>query len=57
MDPFNGQIIALAEYPNFNPNNWKQIYKVKPLTKEYEFLTTGDMWETYVDIPILVEKD
>ena len=57
MNPFNGQIVALAQYPTFNPNNWKQIYKIKPLTQEYNFLLTGDMWKTYVDIPILVEKN
>jgi cell division protein FtsI/penicillin-binding protein 2 len=56
INPFNGQIVALAQYPTFNPNNWKQIYKIKPLTQEYNFLLTGDMWKTYVDIPILVEK-
>ena len=57
MNPYNGQIVALAQYPNFNPNNWKDIYKIKPLTSKYNFLVTWNMWKTYVDIPILVEKN
>ena len=55
MNPYNWQIKALAQYPTFDPNNWKDIYKIKPLTKEYNFLVTWNMWKTYLDIPILVE--
>ncbi len=56
MNPHNGKVKALAWYPNFNPNNWKDIYKIKPLTKEYEYLIDKEsMWETYYDIPILYE--
>ena len=57
INPFNWQIKALAQYPTFNPNTWKDIYKIKPLTKKYDFLVTWNMWKTYVDIPILVEKN
>ncbi len=57
INPYNWQIVALGEYPTFNPNNWKDIYKIKPLTQKYNFLLTGNMWKTYVDIPVLVEKN
>lgn len=57
MNPFDGSIKALAWYPNFNPNNWKDIYKIKPLTQEYNYLIDKwYMWETYIDIPILYES-
>ena len=56
MNPFNWEIKSLAWYPNFNPNNWEQIYKIQPLTKKYSFLVTWDMAKTYYDVPILIEK-
>ena len=56
IDPFNGNIKALAWFPNFNPNNRKDIYKIKPLTSKYNYLVDSQkMWETYYDIPILYE--
>ncbi len=57
INPFNWQIVALWQYPTFDPNNWKNIYKIKPLTNKYNFILTWDMRKTYVDIPILVEKN
>ena len=56
MNPFNWEVKAMASYPNFNPNDWEQIYKIKPLTKKYDYLITGNMAKTYINIPILVEK-
>lgn len=55
INPFNWQVKALAWYPNFDPNNWKQIYKIKPLTSEYNYLLSGNFAKTYVDVPILIE--
>jgi len=55
MDPFNWQVKALAGYPNFDPNNWKDIYKIKPLTNQYRYLIEWDFATSYIDIPILIE--
>lgn len=56
IKPQNWQIKALAWYPNFNPNKWKDIYKIQPLTKKYSYLTNKETWwKTYFDVPILVE--
>ena len=55
MDPFNWQIKAMASYPNFDPNNWKDIYKIQPLTNKYRYLVEWDFATSYIDIPILVE--
>ncbi len=56
VNPFNWEVKALASYPNFNPNSWKQIYKIKPLTKKYNYLLSWNMATSYYDIPMLVEK-
>jgi hypothetical protein len=42
----------MANYPTFNPNFYKQVYKIKPLTYDYEYIVDDD---TYIDIPVLVE--
>lgn len=56
MDPYNWEVKALANYPNFNPNSWKDIYKIKPLTQDYNYIIwTWNIWLSYIDIPILYE--
>ena len=32
MDPFSGDIIAMAQYPSFNPNNYSDVYEMQPTT-------------------------
>jgi len=56
MDPYNGQIKAMASYPNFNPNYWKDIYKVIPINSKYKFLVDPEEGKTYIDIPILIKS-
>jgi cell division protein FtsI/penicillin-binding protein 2 len=34
MNPNNGQILAMADYPNFDPNNFGEVYKMKKATRE-----------------------
>jgi len=55
MDPYNWQIKAMASYPNFDPNYWKNIYKIKPLTEKEKYLVDPEIWKTYIDIPMLIE--
>lgn len=56
IDPHSWEVKALANFPNFNPNNWKDIYKIMPLTQEHNYLIwTWNMWLSYIDIPILYE--
>lgn len=31
MDPFTGKIIALANYPTFNPNEYSRVYEIREL--------------------------
>ncbi len=54
MDPFSGKIITSMNYPNFDPNFYEDIYKIKPLTPEDRIIVDND---SYVDIPVLVLKD
>lgn len=49
INPFNGQVVASANYPDFNPNSPQDIYQVKPLWPSDRYLTTDI---TYVDHPI-----
>lgn len=48
-DPFTGQIISMASYPNFNPNNFWDVYQmIKPSSEDWEWweLEKGEAeWE------------
>jgi len=54
MDPFNGKIITSMNYPNFDPNFYEDIYKIKPLSYDDKIVVEND---SYVEIPVLVLKD
>lgn len=30
MDPYTGDLLAMAQYPNFNPNNFSEVYEMQP---------------------------
>lgn len=34
MEPFSGEIIAMENYPNFNPNNFGEVYELRPASKK-----------------------
>ncbi len=52
MDPNTWKIKAMANRPTFNPNFYKKVYKIRPLTYKDRYLIDDD---TYIDIPILIE--
>jgi len=35
MDPKTGQIIAMANYPDFDPNNFSKVYEKDPATEKF----------------------
>ena len=49
MDPYNGKIIASANYPTFDPNNYQDAYQLKPLSLTESIIVDND---TYRDIPV-----
>lgn len=49
MDPYDGKIIASANYPTFDPNNYQEAYKLKPLSLTESIFVDND---TYRDIPV-----
>lgn len=32
LDPFTGNIVAMAQYPNFNPNTYSDVYVTQPIS-------------------------
>ena len=57
MDPQNGDILALAALPNFNPNNPQNIIlnntKCRPITEVYEF---GSVMKTFSALAAIDEQ-
>ncbi len=51
LEPANGQIIADVNYPTYDGNFYKDVYKIIPLSGDLKFLIEDD---SYVDIPILI---
>ena len=51
FDPFEGQIIASANYPSFNPNGYNNIFEKQPLGIEQKDVI-NDI--TYIDIPVYI---
>ena len=49
MNPWNGEVIASANYPTFDPNTPNDVYQVKPLWPEQRYLILDP---TYVDVPM-----
>lgn len=54
IDPFSWKIVSNITYPNFDPNFYEDIYKIKPLTYDNKIIVEND---SYVDVPVLVLKD
>ncbi len=40
MDPFTGAIISMANYPNFDPNDYTEVYKLRKLEPGEEIYRT-----------------
>lgn len=51
MNPYNGEVVAMANYPDFDPNNPNQIYELDELWPEHRSII-DDM--TYIDIPVYI---
>lgn len=51
MNPYNGEIVAMANYPDFDPNDPNQIYELNELGPEYRNII-DDI--TYIDIPVYI---
>ncbi len=49
LDPHTGKVKSMINYPTFNPNDYSQEYKLKPLTSGQRYLIDDD---TRVDTPI-----
>lgn len=49
MNPRNGEVVASANYPTFDPNNPNEVYQVKPLWPDQRYLVLDP---TYVDVPM-----
>ena len=52
IDPYNGDIKSMISYPNFDINQWKDVYNIQSLTKEYSYLVDD---ETFLWVPVLVK--
>jgi len=52
FDPFEGQIIASANYPSFDPNDYNNIYEKQPLGIDQKEIL-DDI--TYIDIPVYIK--
>lgn len=51
LDPNSWKVVADVSYPNFDPNQYENEYKVRPLRYEDRYLIDQD---DYVDFPILI---
>ncbi len=54
MNPFNGQVAALVNAPNFNPNQFNDAYEYTPLTPEFAYILDH---ESYVDVHVYIRKE
>ncbi len=53
-NPRNGHVLASANAPDFDPNNYNDIYRLQPLSPEQARLADN---LTYLDFPIYVKLD
>ena len=51
-NPNNWQVKASVNYPSFDPNNYNDVYTLKPLWVEESFIVDN---ETYMDIPVYIK--
>ncbi len=53
MNPYNGKIISIANYPDYNPNNISDIYNLKPLEIWNRYIIDD---ETQLDTPVYYQS-
>ena len=51
MNPYNGKIIASANYPTFDPNSTDEVNQYKPLGVKEKYLLEDN---TFVDVPMYI---
>jgi len=54
LDPHTGKVKSMINYPTFNPNDYSQEYKLKPLTSGQRYLIDD---ETRIDLPLYKLED
>lgn len=52
INPYNGKIVSMANYPNYNPNNLSEVYNLKPLELNNSYIIDD---ETQLDTPVYYE--
>ena len=53
MEPFSGEIIAVASYPTFDPNVFTKVFKKQEVSKE----TVDERQAKWQDFPYIKEKE
>lgn len=51
-DPYSGHVLASANAPDFDPNNYNDIYRLQPLSPDQAQLVDN---LTYLDFPIYIK--
>lgn len=51
-EPYSGHVIASATAPNYNPNNYEDIFSIVPLWPSQWYVIDN---ETYMDIPVYIK--
>ena len=51
-DPFSGHVLASANAPDFNPNHYNDVYKLKPLNPEQAQIVDNI---TFLDFPVYIQ--
>lgn len=51
-DPRSGHVIASANAPSFDPNNFNDVYQLKPLSPDQAYLIDDP---THIDFPIYIQ--
>jgi len=51
-DPRSGHVIASANAPSFDPNNFNDVYQLKPLSPDKAYLIDDP---THIDFPIYIQ--
>lgn len=53
INPYNGKIISMANYPDYNPNDISDVYNLKPLEISNRYILDD---ETQLDTPVYYQS-